>query len=208
LPINQERVTRDIVTIGASAGGVQALRQLFASLPPSFPGVISAVIHRSPSATASQLPAVLAYRTSQAVSEPESGEKFKVSRIYVAPRDQHMRLGVDRFYLDDGPRRHFARPAIDPLFESAAVAYGPRVVGVVLSGKGNDGVSGLKAIKAAGGISIAQDPSEATSPGMPESAISLDHVDLVLPIADIASALVILAFGDSLPSDDSQFLQR
>jgi two-component system chemotaxis response regulator CheB len=151
---------------------------------------------------------VLAYRTSQTVSEPESGEKFEASRIYVAPRDQHMRLGADGFHLDDGPKRHFARPAIDPLFESAAAVYGPRVVGVILSGKGKDGVSGLKAIKAAGGISIAQDPSEASSPGMPENAIWLDHVDLVLPIFEIAGALVTLAVGDTFPSHEFRFLQR
>jgi two-component system, chemotaxis family, protein-glutamate methylesterase/glutaminase len=202
-PINEERVTRDIVTLGASAGGVEALRRLFASLPHDFPGVISAVIHRSPVATASQLPEVLAFRTSQAVAEPESGERFEVSRIYVAPRDQHLLIEGDRFYLDGGPKQHHARPAIDPLFESAAASHGPRVVGVILSGGGHDGVSGLKAIKAVGGISIAQDPLEAASPGMPESAISLDDVDLVLPVGEIAGALVALASGDPLPSRDA-----
>jgi two-component system chemotaxis response regulator CheB len=158
--------------------------------------VISAVIHRSAGATASQLPAVLAFRTSQVVSEPESGEKLERSRIYVAPRDRHLRMAGGQFHLDAGPKRHFARPAIDPLFESAAAAFGPRVVGIILSGRGEDGVSGLKAIKAAGGISIAQDPGEASSAEMPESAIWLDHVDAVLGIVGIADALVTLAAGD------------
>jgi two-component system chemotaxis response regulator CheB len=201
--INAERIARDIVVIGASAGGVPALRRFFASLPRDFPGVVSAVIHRSAVATSSQLPAVLAYRTAQTVSEPEDGEEFERSRVYVAPRDRHLLLDADRFHLDDGPKRHFARPAIDPLFESAAFAHGPRVVGVILTGKGRDGVSGLRAIKAAGGISIAQDPSEAPSPGMPQSAIWLVHVDLVLPLAEIASAMATLAHGDPFPRDDS-----
>jgi two-component system chemotaxis response regulator CheB len=201
--VNPEGIARDIVVIGASAGGIPALRSLFASLPQDFPGVVAAVIHRSALATSSQLPAVLAYRTAQTVSEPEDGEEPERSRIYVAPRDRHLLMDADRFHLDDGPKRQFARPAIDPLFESAASAHGPRVVGVILTGKGKDGVSGLRAIKAGGGISIAQDPSEAASPGMPESAICLDQVDAVLPIAEIAGALAALAFGDPFPRRDS-----
>jgi two-component system chemotaxis response regulator CheB len=150
----------------------------------------------------------LAYRTTQTVSEPEDGEELERSRVYVAPRDRHLLMDGHRFHLDDGPKRHFARPAIDPLFESAASAHGPRVVGVILTGKGSDGVSGLRAIKAAGGISIVQDPSEASSPGMPESAICLDHVDMVLPIAEIARAMATLALGDPFPRQDTDAAVR
>jgi two-component system chemotaxis response regulator CheB len=207
-PINAERIARDIVVIGASAGGIPTLRRLFASLPQDFPGVVSAVVHRSPLATSSELGAVLAYRTTQTVSEPEDGEELERSRVYVAPRDRHLLMDGHRFHLDDGPKRHFARPAIDPLFESAASAHGPRVVGVILTGKGSDGVSGLRAIKAAGGISIVQDPSEASSPGMPESAICLDHVDMVLPIAEIARAMATLALGDPFPRQDTDAAVR
>jgi len=193
-------VAHDIVTIGASAGGVEALRKLFAALPGNFPGVISTVVHRSPFAVPSHLSEVLGLRTPHTIREPANGETLERGRIYLAPPDRHMRIAAGRYRLDRGPKQHFTRPAVDPLFETAAASYGPRVVGVVLSGGGDDGVRGLIAIKAAGGISIAQDPLEARVASMPKSAIWLDDVDLVLPLDEIARALVALATGSSLAS--------
>jgi two-component system chemotaxis response regulator CheB len=130
--------------------------------------------------------------------EPENDERTRIGRIYVAPRDRHVVMDDGRFCLNRGPRQHFTRPAIDPLFVSAALHYKRQVVGVILSGGGDDGVDGLIAIKAAGGISIAQDPKEAKDPDMPHSAILFDHVDLVLPIAAMAPALLKLAKGDTV----------
>ena len=117
--------------------------------------------------------------------------------MYLAPRDVHMLIERRHIRLVRGPKEHFTRPAADPLFRSAATAFGPRVVGVVLTGGGHDGASGLIAIKAAGGLSIAQDPSEARAESMPRSAIVEDDVDAVLPLAAIAERIAALVNGAS-----------
>ena len=120
------------------------------------------------------------------------------SHVYLAPRDFHLLMESARFRLDAGPKRHRTRPAVDPLFESAAQAFGPRVVGVLLSGGGRDGVGGLIAIGKAGGISLAQDPAEARNPSMPTRAICEDDVHAVLPLAQMADALALLATEGTL----------
>jgi len=197
--VNASRHRRDIAVIGTSAGGVSALQTLFGALPNPPPGVVVAVLHRSPFFE-SVLPLVLGSKNSQTIVEPEQQERAKHGRIYIAPRDRHLVFDDGRFALNRGPKQHHTRPAIDPLFRSAAASYGARVVGVVLTGGGDDGVDGLLAIKAAGGVSIAQDPDEAPHPWMPASAILYDHVDLVLPLVDIAPALVALARGETVPA--------
>lgn len=108
-----------------------------------------------------------------------------------------MVLDSERVLLDHGPKRQFTRPAVDPLFTSAALAYGARVVGVVLTGGGQDGVQGLVAIHAAGGLALVQSPTEAKHASMPINAITHDHVDAVLPLTALGEALVQLARGDS-----------
>jgi len=193
-----QRTRRDFVVVGASAGGVAALRGLFSALPADPPFALAAVLHRSPY-VGSELPEVLGLRTPHRVSEPVNGQLIEGGHIYIAPRDRHLRVGRRMFLLDRGPREHHTRPAIDPLFRSAAVEYGSRVIGVLLTGGGDDGTAGLTAIGHAGGISIVQDPEEASHRWMPLSALRKDHVALVLPLAEIAPTLLTLAAGEALP---------
>src|SRR5262249_46553912 len=154
---------RDVVVIGASLGGVVTLRDLFARLLPPSTGSVFIVLHRNPYHP-DRLVEVLRGGTSHDIGEARDGERSTPGRIYLAPRDRHMVLEDGRVRLVRGPTEHFTRPAIDPLFRSAAAVYGDRVAGVLLTGNGHDGVSGLIAIKAAGGLTIAQDPSEAAAP--------------------------------------------
>lgn len=192
--LNLARIARDVVVAGASAGGVQALIQLLDALPADFPGAVAIVLHRSPFHE-TRLPEVLGRHATVKVSEPADGEPLQPGKVYVAPRDQHMLVEDGCLRLNRGPREHRTRPAIDPLFTSAATAHGPRVVGVLLSGMGADGVSGLIAIKRAGGISLVQSPEDATFPVMPLNAIARDDVDAIMSIDEIAAALRALAAG-------------
>ena len=192
--VNEERIRRDLVTIGASAGGVEGLCSLFSQLPADFPGAIAAVVHRSP-LFEGDLAGVLGRTTALAVAEPVDGELLQPRRIYLAPRDMHMVVEDGRVRVNRGPKEHHTRPAVDPLFSSAAAADGPGVVGVLLSGGGDDGLRGLIAIKAAGGISIVQDPAEALHPSMPRNAIVYHRADSVLPVARIGATLTALANG-------------
>ena len=182
------RRVRDIVAIGASAGGVTALRELFHRLVPNFPASLFVVVHRSPF-HANHLASVLRGNTRHRVIEPRDHQRFVRGAIYLAPRDRHLVLEEDRVRLVRGPKEHFTRPAIDPLFRSAAAAFGPRVVGVLLTGNGEDGVSGMIEIKAAGGLSLVQDPREAQYDSMPRRAITGDSPDAILDIDGIATFL-------------------
>ena len=195
--INAERRPRDVVTIGASAGGVEALMQLLAKLPADLPAFIGIVLHRSPYHE-TRLPWVLGRHASLRVAEPHDGEMLQPANVYVAPRDRHMVFVGGYARLNHGPKEHRTRPAADPLFRSAAGAYGPRVTGVLLSGFGSDGVPGLIHIKAAGGVSLVQDPREAMHPVMPTRAIVEDDVDAVLPLDGLAEAITALAYGRPL----------
>src|ERR1041385_8289835 len=199
--LNEERLRRDVVTVGGSAGGIRAFHSLLTHLPKDYRGSIAAVIHRSRFFESSRLATVLSRGTPHRVVEPNDDEVIRSKRIYLAPRDQHMVVDDGRIRLNRGPREHFTRPAIDPLFQSAARSHGPRVIGVLLSGCGDDGVDGLTAIKAAGGISIAQHPHEAEFAPMPNNALVYDHVDLVLPIREIAAAIATLTNGKELRTD-------
>jgi two-component system chemotaxis response regulator CheB len=192
--INGDRVVRDFVTIGASAGGVTALMRLLERLPGDFPGTVTIVLHRSPFHE-TQLPVVLGRYARIAVVEPADGITLRPGVVYVAPRDRHMVLDDGVIRLDRGAKQHRTRPAIDPLFRSAAAAYGRRVVGVLMSGMGGDGVSGLIEIKQAGGVSLVQSPSEAQFPTMPSRALKEDDVDGAFPANEIAEALVVMAAG-------------
>ena len=198
--VNREGVTRDVMTIGASAGGVPALMHLLSKLPARLPAIIGIVLHRSPYHETS-LPQVLGRHAVIPVIEPEDGTRLEAGTVYVAPRDVHLLFDGGRARLSHGPKEHRTRPAVDPLFRSAAESYGARVVGVLLTGYGNDGVSGLVAIKAAGGLSLVQDPRDATHPVMPTHAIIEDDVDLVLPLDGLATALVALAHGCQVPAE-------
>lgn len=194
--VNAARVARDIVVIGASAGGVEALQALFSQLPATLPAVIAVVIHRSP-LFESRLPFVLGLRAHLTVVEPRDGDRVVPGHVYTAPRDQHLVFEDGHLRTNRGPKEHRTRPAIDPLFRSAAAAYGPRVLGVLLTGLGDDGVPGFIDIKAAGGMTLVQDPAEARYPSMPRTAIAEDDVDGVLRLDDLAKAITALGSGQT-----------
>ncbi len=178
-----------IVVIGASAGGVQALRLLASGLATDFAGAVLITLHVSPSSPR-LLPEILQVAGPLPVRYARNGDKIEAGHIYIAPPDRHMLIEAPgRLMLSRGPKENHARPAIDPLFRSAALTFGTRVVGVILTGGLNDGASGLRAVKFCGGIAIVQDPKEAEAPSMPASAMQVVDVDYCLPLAEIAPML-------------------
>jgi two-component system, chemotaxis family, protein-glutamate methylesterase/glutaminase len=183
---------KNIIVIGASLGGIDAMKELVGGLPERFPATILFVQHVGPTAT-SLLPKILADAGPLPVSSPTDFEPLKSGHIYVAPPDHHLLLEQGYVRLTRGPKENRFRPSIDTLFRSAAYAYGPRVVGVVLTGMLDDGTAGLWAVKDRGGTSIVQDPKEATAPSMPQSAMQYVEVDYRLPLSGIAPLLTELA---------------
>ena len=169
---------RDIVVIGASAGGIEALRDVLAGLPGSYPGSIFVVLH-VPDGAGGVLAEILSRASSLEVSSAVDDEPILPGRVYVAVGGHHLLLGEGRILTRRGPRENGLRPAADPLFRSAAWYYGPRVVGVILSGTLSDGTAGLRDVRRQGGIGIVQDPADAMYEGMPTSALDsggADHV--------------------------------
>jgi two-component system chemotaxis response regulator CheB len=181
----------DIVVIGASAGGVEALKNLVRWLPRGLSAAVFVVLHTWPRGT-SYLPEILSSAGRLPAVHPRDGEAVEQGRIYVAPPDYHMLLEPGHVRLDRGPRENRTRPAIDPLFRSASRAYGDRVVGVILSGTLDDGTSGMIAIKLRGGIAMVQDPAEAIFADMPQSALRNAAIDYCLPVRGIAETIVSL----------------
>jgi two-component system, chemotaxis family, protein-glutamate methylesterase/glutaminase len=192
----------DIVVIGASAGGVEALKQLVSLLPANLPAAVFIVLHVSPHGH-SALPMILSRAGPLPALHPHDGEIIQKGTIYVAPPDTHLIIKNGYISLSRGPKENGHRPAVDPMFRSAARVYGRRVVGVVLSGVLDDGTAGLVAVKYRKGTCIAQDPEEALYPGMPLSAIENDHVDFILPIPQIVHRLVELA-SEPVLEDNSE----
>jgi two-component system chemotaxis response regulator CheB len=184
-------LTRDIIVVGGSAGGLEAFKQLVSALPPDVAAAIFFVWHLSPH-TPSLLPALVAKAGTLPAHHPIDGEPIQRGQIYVAPPDYHLQLEPEQVRLTRGPKENRFRPAIDPLFRSAAYAFGPRVIGVVLSGGLDDGTAGLWTIKDRGGIAIVQDPTEAQHPSMPRSAKEQVEIDYCLPVAAIAARVVEL----------------
>jgi two-component system chemotaxis response regulator CheB len=192
---------RDIVVIGASAGGIPALTTLVAGLPEDLPAALFVVVH-VPTTGTSRLPELLSHAGPLPAHHAEAGEPIEHGQIYVAPPDYHLLLRNGRVELDHGPRENHTRPAIDPLFRTAARTYGPRVIGIVLSGALFDGSLGLMSIKTRGGIAIVQDPAEAIVDSMPRNALKLVAADYVLPASEIAPVVTALAreeVGDGGP---------
>ncbi len=183
---------RDIVVIGASAGGIAALQQLVSELPTNFAASVFVVLHMAPQ-TRSRLPEILGRSGPLPVKHPSDGEEIRAGHIYVALPDHHLLLDRGRIRVVRGARENNQRPAIDALFRSAAQAYGPRVVGVVLTGFLDDGSAGLIAIRRTGGVTVVQDPNEAAAPDMPLHAMEAVKVDHVLPLARIPPLLNQLA---------------
>ena len=182
---------KDIVVIGASAGGVDALQRLCAQLPADFPAAVFVVQHLSP-VTRSLLPQLLSRAGPLPAHSPQDGDAIAPGRIYVGAPDLHMLLRPGKVLMRRGPHENRTRPAVNALFRSAALAYGGRVIGVVLTGLLDDGTDGLIAIKAAGGLSVIQDPKDAEWPSMPQNALKRDHVDHKLPLGELGALLARL----------------
>jgi two-component system chemotaxis response regulator CheB len=173
------------VFIGGSAGAIEALAELLSRLPEDFGAPVTVALHVGMTG-ASVLPSILDRVGSLHAVSPADGESLVRGVVYVAPRGRHLLVEDGRVRLGQGPTEHGVRPAIDPLFRSAAREFGPHAIGVVLSGMLDDGTAGLGEIRAQGGWALVQQPSEATFPNMPQSAIGNVDVDEVLPIAELA----------------------
>jgi two-component system, chemotaxis family, protein-glutamate methylesterase/glutaminase len=184
--------SRNIIVIGASAGGFEALKKLVRGLPPDFSASMFIVWHMSPDVRG-VLPQVLNLENTVPAAHAVDGEAIEPNRIYVAPPDYHLLLERGRVRTTKGPKENRFRPAVDPLFRSAAYAYRARAVGVILSGALDDGTSGLWTIKHHGGTAIVQDPSDAEVPSMPENALREVDVDYSVPISEMADLLVRLS---------------
>ena len=183
---------RDILVIGASAGGFEALKTLVAGLPGDLPASVFVVLHVSPRQPG-LLPELLARNSLLPITNAVDDAPIEPGHIYIAPPDHHLILAPGKMRLTQGPKENRSRPAVDALFRSAALAYGPRVVGAVLTGHLDDGTAGLWVIKDRGGVAVVQDPADAEAPSMPRSAMQHVAVDHVLPLAEMGDALARLA---------------
>lgn len=183
--------TRDIIVIGGSAGAIEALGTLVSALPADLPAAVFVVVHVPAEAT-SVLPRILSRAGSLPAHHAEDGEPVERGRIYVARPNRHLLIDGERVRLSLGPKENRHRPAVDPLFRTAARAFGPRVIGVVLTGSLDDGTAGLLAIKARGGVAVVQDPDDALYASMPRSARDNVAVDHLLPVAAIGATLARL----------------
>jgi two-component system chemotaxis response regulator CheB len=184
---------KDIVVIGTSAGGVEALSNLVSYFPSDLDAAIFVVLH-IPTYATSVLPQILNRAGKLPASHPQDNEEIRAGHIYIAPPDYHLLVEPGYISLLRGPKENSHRPAIDPLFRSAARAYGKRVVGVVLTGMLDDGTAGLQAVKMCGGTAIVQSPEDAIYKGMPRSAIRhVEDIDYILPLSEIPQTLVELA---------------
>jgi len=176
--------TRDIIVVGASAGGINALKEFVRFLPADFKGSVFVVLH-IPAYTETYLPHILSKAGPLKAEIPKDGETIEPGKIYVAPNDHHMLLEGSKVIVRRGPKENRFRPSIDALFRSAAYVYGPRVIGVVLSGFLDDGTSGLWSIKRMGGLAIIQDPNDAEQPQMPENVLTYVEVDYTVSAIDM-----------------------
>lgn len=193
---------RDIVVIGASAGGIPPLLTVMKALPEDFPAAVLIVVHMPPLGE-SRLPQLLRRVTTLPVVAATPEAPLEIGCVYVAAPDRHLLVQRGHIELSRGPRENHTRPAVDPLFRSAARAYGERVIGVILSGTLYDGSAGLMAIKAYGGYAIVQDPGEAAMSSMPEHALASAAVDDVLRADQIAPRLVALVTVPLSPKEDA-----
>jgi two-component system, chemotaxis family, protein-glutamate methylesterase/glutaminase len=193
-----ERRADRLVVVGASAGGVEALIRLVGSVPARLPAAVVVVLHTPVTAT-SRLPEILGRSGPMPAAHASGRQPLVAGRVLVAPPDRHVVVRDGDLVAVEGPRENGVRPAIDPLFRSAARAYGPRTVGVILSGTLDDGTAGVAAIRAAGGTTIAQDPSDAVCAGMPQNAIESGAIDRILRADEIGPVLGQLMTGAQGP---------
>jgi two-component system, chemotaxis family, protein-glutamate methylesterase/glutaminase len=196
-PAGAQLGQRDIIVIGGSAGSVEAGRSLVRGLPRDLAAAVFFVLHVPPYRP-SGLPAILSAVGPLEAHHACDGESIRSGRIYVAPPDHHMMIESGRVLVRRGPKENRSRPAIDALFRSAAYGYGPRVIGVLLSGMLDDGVSGLWSIKRLGGLTMVQSPEDAQHPDMPRNALAQVQIDVVSPAAELG-LLLARAAGQPVP---------
>ncbi len=178
-----------VIVVGVSAGGMDALTRLVAQLPAGFAAPVFVVRHMPAATSGDVLLAAMNKHGALPCTHPHDGERFVDGHIYLAPSDHHMMLGKGKILVAKGARENRWRPAIDPLFRSAAVAYGNRAIGVLLTGYLDDGTSGLDAIHRCGGLCIVQDPADAAYPDMPTNALNQVKVDYCVPLAEMGALL-------------------
>ena len=193
-PAKPRKPRRDIVVIGASTGGVAALMELAKALPADFPAPVFVVMHVPPDSPSS-LPQLLSSVSALQVRHPQNGEVVEAGVIYVAKPDHHLLLENNRVLVTRGPKENRFRPSVDALFRSAAYTYGPRVIGVVLTGYLDDGTSGLWSVQRLGGVAVVQEPGDAEQPSMPTNALEFVAADYVVPLAQLGALLVRLTQG-------------
>jgi two-component system, chemotaxis family, protein-glutamate methylesterase/glutaminase len=186
---------KDVIVVGASAGGVEVLRTLTAGLPGALDASVLIVLHVAPSSP-SVLPSLLQRGCPLPVAFACDGEPMERGHVYIAPPDRHLVVEDDRLRVTRAPRENHSRPAIDPLFRSAALAYGSRVIGVICSGRLDDGTAGLWAVKDQGGTAVVQDPDEAQHPDMPRNALQYTAADHVVRAAELPGLLARLTTHD------------
>jgi two-component system chemotaxis response regulator CheB len=195
----------EVVAVAASAGGLQAISQLLSGLPADFPATIMIVQHLDPRHR-SLMAEILSRRTTLKVHEAREGDRLSPGTAFIAPPDRHLLLNPDgSVSLSQSELVHFVRPSADLLFESVAASRKDRAIAVVLSGSGSDGAMGVRAIKKMGGTVIIQDQKTSEFFGMPSAAIQTGTADFVLPLEEIAGALVSLCAGtgERAPVDDT-----
>ncbi|MDX6711003.1 MAG: two-component system, chemotaxis family, protein-glutamate methylesterase/glutaminase [Blastocatellia bacterium] len=189
-------MTRPLVVIGSSKGGLRALQSVLSTLSADFNWPIAVAQHRERD-TSSSLVEYMQKNSALKIREPEDKEQIEGGIVYLAPADYHLLIDDDHFALSTAPPKARARPSIDVLFESAADAFGSRTVGVILTGANSDGASGLRAIKEAGGLAVVEDPKTAECGSMPLAALKATSVDEVLSLAEIAPFLNSLCLGET-----------
>ena len=179
--------------MGASAGGVEALRVVTAGFPGDLNAAVFVVLHIGNGVGGrSYLPEILSRAGPLAAMHPKDGAQIQNGKIYIAPPDRHLLLTPEGIQLTHGPKENSTRPAINPLFRSAARAYGARVTGVILTGNLDDGVAGLAEIKRRGGVAVVEDPQTAFSPSMPDNALQRVEVDYVARFCKFLTCSLLL----------------
>lgn len=189
----------DIITLGASAGGVEALRALASGLPGDLDASVFAVLHVPPHSP-SNLPDILSRSGPIQAEHAQDGAAIRPNRIYVAPPDKHLMVEAGRMIVRRGPKENRFRPSIDALFRSAAYVFGPRTIGVIMSGVLDDGTSGLWSIKRLGGLAVIQEPDDAIHPEMPRNAMEYVNIDHVIRAAELGPLLGRLV-GERAPAE-------
>jgi two-component system chemotaxis response regulator CheB len=201
---------RDVVVVGASAGGIEALREMIAGLPEGFDGALFVVLHLGPGG-GQMLPGILQRAGALPMKTAVDGEAIRGGQGYVCTADHHLLVGNGHVHVRRGPKENGHRPAVDPLFRSAARYYGPRTIAVVLSGTLTDGTAGLHAVRRQGGVAVVQDPGDAGYDGMPTSALEdagADHVVAAKEIGPLLGRLARDEVAEIAPAPDDDMLQE